>query len=92
MYNLCLTDDSETCTKEQPRIRKDPLVHPSRWLGQISLPRSQERRDIDWLCGYSPARLGGCLGHVSLLTGYSGPCTVVCVVLISDPFSVFLSF
>lgn len=37
MYNLCLTDYSETCTKEQPLILSDPLVHPFRWLGQISL-------------------------------------------------------
>lgn len=43
MYNLCLTDDSETCTKEQPRIRRDPLVHPFWRSGQISLqPNSPE--------------------------------------------------
>lgn len=37
MYNLCLTDYSETCTKEQPFMLSDPLVHPFQWLGQISL-------------------------------------------------------
>lgn len=37
MYNSCLTDYSETCTKEQPLILSDPLVHPFWWLGQISL-------------------------------------------------------
>lgn len=46
------------------------------------LPRSHERRDLVWLCWYLPAWLGSCLGHVSLLTEYAGPCTGLCVVLL----------
>lgn len=67
---------------EWPSCSSFPVVRSDLTEVNGKLPRSHERRDIVWLCGYLPACLGGFLGRVSLLTEYSGPCTVLCVVLL----------